>query len=88
MEDRMQQRDDERFERLYKAEEAWTTLRISRPTFYRLVENGSLPVVRMGSAIRVTETVLREAVQKALPREKAAADMAPALHPQWSTESA
>jgi hypothetical protein len=42
----------------------------------------------MGSAIRVTETVLREAVQKGLPREKAAADMTPALHPQWRTESA
>jgi excisionase family DNA binding protein len=84
----MQQQDDERFEKLFKPQEAWAVLRISRPTFYRRVEDGSLPVVRMGSAIRVTETVLREAVQKGLPREKAAADMTPALHPQWRTESA
>ena len=81
----MQQRD-ERFEKLFKPQEAWVVLRISRPTFYRLVEAGSLPVVRMGSAIRVTETVLREATRKGLPR--AAADMTPSLHPQWSTEGA
>jgi hypothetical protein len=31
----MQQRDDEPLEKLYKPAEAWTALRISRPTFYR-----------------------------------------------------
>jgi hypothetical protein len=35
MEDQMQQRDDEPLEKLYKPAEAWTALRISRPTFYR-----------------------------------------------------
>ena len=84
----MRQRDDERFEKLYTPVEVQALLRISRPSFYRCVEDGRLPVVRYGTAIRVPESVVRDAIKHGLPREKAAADMTPSLHPQWSTESA
>jgi len=81
-------RDNEPLEKLYKPEEAWTALHISRPSFYRHVQDGRLPVVRMGGKLLVRETTLREAIQNGISLEKAAADMAPALHPQWSGESA
>jgi hypothetical protein len=78
----LKQRDDESFEKLYKPEEAWTALTLSRPSFYRHVASGRLPVVRMGGVIRVRDSVLRAAIENGLPREKAAADMTSALHPE------
>jgi excisionase family DNA binding protein len=84
----LKQQGDERFEKLFTPAEAWTALHISRPSFYRHVQDGRLPVVRMGGKLLVRETTLREAIQHGISLEKAAADMAPALHPQWSGESA
>jgi excisionase family DNA binding protein len=68
----LKQREDGPFEKLLKPEEAWTTLRISRPTFYRCVQDGSLRVVRMRSAILVPESSVRDALRNGLPREKQA----------------
>ena len=68
----MLQRDDEPLEKLYKPAEAWAALRISRPTFYRCVQDGSLRVVRMRSAILVPESSVREALRNGLQREKQA----------------
>jgi len=64
------QRDDEGFEKLYKPEEAWTALTLSRPSFYRHVASGRLPVVRMGGVLRVKESTLRDVLKNGLPLEK------------------
>lgn len=68
----LKQRDDEPLEKLLKPEEAWTALRISRPSFYRCVQDGSLRVVRMRSAILVPESSVRAALKNGLSREKQA----------------
>jgi excisionase family DNA binding protein len=43
--------------------EACASLRISRWTFYRLVQGGDLKTVKIGSARRVPVTALREFVE-------------------------
>ncbi len=59
-------------ENVYTPEETWTRLKISQPTFYRHVKDGRLQVIRVGGALRVTESVLRDALKNGLQREKQA----------------
>jgi excisionase family DNA binding protein len=47
-------------ERFLKPAEVWTTLRIDRATFYRLVASGELPAVRVGEQIRVSSDELHD----------------------------
>ena len=45
-------------ERLLKPHEVWERLAISKATFYRLVESGQLPAVRIGGQLRIDEREL------------------------------
>jgi excisionase family DNA binding protein len=63
----MLQQLDERLEKLHTPAEVQAALRISRPTFYRRVEDGSLPVIRVGGALRVRAIDLQQMLESGLP---------------------
>jgi len=56
----------------YTPTEIQNKLRISRPTFYRYVKDGRLPVVRVGGALRVSESTLQDVRRNGIMRAKQA----------------
>ena len=54
-------------DRLVPKHEVLVYLGISEPTFYRYAESGVLPVVRVGNALKVRESVVRSVMENGLP---------------------
>ena len=46
-------------------------MRLSRSTVYRLIEQGRLPAVRVGRAVRVPESAVDAHLRQILPRDLA-----------------
>lgn len=53
-------------QRLLKAKEVADTLQVSRSQVYRMIQQGKIPTVRVGSAVRVRDTDLDEFIKNSL----------------------
>ncbi len=65
-------------EKLLRKEEAREVLRVSRPTLDRMISRGDLPVVRLSEkAIRISESALRDLVERRTERRGQMGCLAP-----------
>lgn len=59
----------EGLERYYTVDEVAQSLGVSRPTVYRLINIGTLPITKIGSCTRISARALDDAVGKGLTKK-------------------